>query len=59
MTRNIYVSTYSFASVDPVRGLMQNTQGSVEIVYVRGGGKYFFRTSPEAGTPTLNPSGYS
>ena len=59
ITRNIYVSTYSFADTDPVRGLTQNTSASVEIVYVRGGGKYFFRTSPEAGTPTLNPSGYS
>ena len=59
ITRNIYVSTYSFASVDPVRGLDQNTMASVEIVYVRGGGKYFFKTSPEAGTPTLNSGGYS
>ena len=59
VTRNVYVSTYSFTSVDPVRGLTQNTMASVEIVYVRGGGRYFFRTSPEAGTPTLNSSGYS
>lgn len=57
--RNIFVSTYSFASEDPIRGIGQLTNSSVEFVYVRGGGKYYFRVSVGGGTPTLRKENYT
>ena len=57
--RNVFVSTYSFASEDPIRGIGQLTNSSVEFVYVRGGGKYYFRVSVGGGTPTLRKEKYT
>ena len=57
--RNIFVSVYSFASEDPVRGIGQLTKSSIEYVYVRGGGKYFFKVSVGSGTPTLQKATYT
>lgn len=57
--RNIFVSVYSFASEDPVRGIGQLTNSSIEYVYVRGGGKYFFKVSVGSGTPTLQKATYT
>ena len=57
--RNIFVSTYSFASEDPIRGIGQLTNSSVEFVYVRGGGKYYFRVSVGGGIPTLRKEKYT
>lgn len=57
--RNIFVSVYSFASEDPVRGIGQLINSSTEYVYVRGGGKYFFKVSIGGGTPTLQKATYT
>ena len=57
--RNIFVSTYSFASEDPIRGIGQLTNSSIEFVYVRGGGKYYFGVSVGGGTPTLRKENYT
>lgn len=57
--RNIFVSTYSYASEDPIRGIGQLTNSSIEFVYVRGGGKYFFKVSVGGGTPTLQKATYT
>lgn len=57
--RNIFVSVYSFALEDPVRGIGQLTNSSIEYVYVRGGGKYFFKVSVGSGTPTLQKATYT
>ena len=45
MNRQIFVSDYKFADIDPVRGVGQLTNFSNEYVFVRGGGKYHFYTS--------------
>ena len=39
-------------------GRQQNTMGSVEIVYLRGGGVYYYRTTNH-GRLTVHPNGYS
>lgn len=39
-------------------GRQQNTMGSAEIVYLRGGGVYYYRTT-NGGTFTINQNGYS
>ena len=45
INRTIYAADSQFASLNPVRGIGQLTNSSNEYVYVRGGGKYRFRTS--------------
>lgn len=45
INRRILVSDYAFADSDPVRGVGQLSNSSVEYVYVRGGGKYLFYIS--------------
>lgn len=45
VNRQIFVSDYKFADIDPVRGVGQLTNFSNEYVFVRGGGKYHFYTS--------------
>lgn len=56
INRQIFVSDYQHADIDPVRGINQLTYRSEEYVFVRGGGKYFFYTShkviPELKTET-------
>lgn len=58
VNRRILVSDYAFASADPVRGVGQLTNSSVEYVYVRGGGKYFFYVSHNI-SPILRTSTYT
>ncbi len=58
ISRRVLVSTYGFASTDPVRGIGQLTNSSNEYVYVRGGGLYYFYTSHGV-TPSLKTSTYT
>lgn len=58
VNRDILVSDYCFADIDPVRGIGQLTNFSDEYVYVRGGGRYFFYTSHNV-IPTLHADTYS
>lgn len=58
VNRRILVSDYAFADSDPVRGVGQLTNGSIEYVYVRGGGKYLFYISHNIGA-TLQTSTYT
>lgn len=58
INRRILVSDYAFTSTDPVRGIGQMSNGSIEYVYVRGGGKYYFYTSHNV-VPTLRTSTYT
>lgn len=58
INRRILVSDYAYTSVDPVRGVGQLTNSSVEYVYVRGGGKYFFYVSHNI-SPILRTSTYT
>lgn len=58
VNRRILVSDYDHTSVDPVRGVGQLTNSSVEYVYVRGGGKYFFYVSHNI-SPILRTSTYT
>lgn len=58
VNRRILVSDYAFATADPVRGVEQLTNSSVEYVYVRGGGKYYFYTSHNI-SPVLRTSTYT
>lgn len=58
VNRRILVSDYAFANADPVRGVGQLTNSSVEYVYVRGGGKYLFYISHNIGA-TLRTSTYT
>lgn len=45
INRRILESDYSFTNTDPVRGIGQLSNSSIEYVYVRGGGKYYFYIS--------------
>lgn len=58
INRRILVSDYAFAYSDPVRGIGQLSNGSVEYVYVRGGGKYLFYISHNI-SATLHTSTYT
>ena len=58
INRRILVSDYAFTSTDPVRGIGQLSNGSIEYVYVRGGGKYHFYISHNV-VPTLRTSTYT
>lgn len=58
VNRRILVSDYAFVTADPVRGVGQLTNSSVEYVYVRGGGKYYFYTSHNI-SPVLRTSTYT
>ena len=58
VNRRILVSDYAFATADPVRGVGQLTSSSVEYVYVRGGGNYYFYTSHNI-SPVLRTSTYT
>ena len=58
VNRRVLVSDYAFASTDPVRGIDQNTNSSLEYVYVRGGGVYYFYLSHNIGA-TLHTSSYT
>lgn len=58
INRRILVSDYTFADSDPVRGVGQLSNSSVEYVYVRGGGKYLFYISHNI-SATLHTSTYT
>lgn len=58
INRRILVSDYAFANSDPVRGVGQLSNSSVEYVYVRGGGKYLFYISHNI-SATLHTSTYT
>lgn len=58
INRRILVSDYAFVTADPVRGVGQLANSSVEYVYVRGGGKYYFYTSHNI-SPVLRTSTYT
>ena len=58
INRRILISDYKFADSDPVRYVSQLSNPSIEYVYVRGGGKYFFYTSHNI-TPVLRTSTYT
>lgn len=48
----------SFGGETAFGGRQQNTMGSAEIVYLRGGGVYYYRTTNH-GRLTVHPNGYS
>ena len=58
INRRILVSDYAFTDSDPVRGVGQLSNSSVEYVYVRGGGKYLFYISHNI-SATLHTSTYT
>lgn len=53
ISREVFYAYYGWTTKAPVCGLGQMTECSMEYVYVRGGGKYLFKTSGECGTPIL------
>lgn len=59
--RKILNSVWIFTkdSVNPCGGIRQNTSASVEIVYLRGGGKYHYMISNNTAEFTINKDGYS
>ena len=60
INRTIYAADCGFTATSPVRGIGQMNHSSNEYVFVRGGGKYRFRTShgafPILRTSTYKPS---
>lgn len=56
--RTIQNSHYQYTELNPCGGIKQNTMGSTEIVYLRGGALYYYWTSDNRAF-TINPSGYS
>lgn len=63
VARRVLVSNYKYTNSNPVVGIGQLINTSREYVYVRGGGKYYFRTShnvvPELYTEAYTPGGES
>ncbi|WP_368107211.1 tail fiber domain-containing protein [Bacteroides nordii] len=59
--RKIFNDYYSNTSngIHPCGGIEQNTMASTEIVYLRGGGKYFYTISNSEDKFEVNRSGYS
>ncbi len=45
--------------VNPCGGIEQNTMASTEIVYLRGGAKYFYKVSNSINSFAINSSGYT
>lgn len=45
--------------VNPCGGIEQNTMASTEIVYLRGGAKYFYNVSNSTNSFAINSSGYT
>lgn len=63
VVRRVLVSDFKFTGSNPVVGIGQLINSSNEYVYVRGGGRYFFRTShnvvPKLCTEAYTPGGES
>lgn len=56
--RKILNSFYDFAPSNPCGGIEQNTMANVEIVYLRGGAKYYYLID-NGNAFAINSSGYS
>lgn len=56
--RLILDSTFQFADKNPIGAVWQMTNSNNEVIYVRGGGKYFFYTT-EATTITLRTTSFT
>lgn len=59
VSRNILANEYKFANANPVGRVEQMTNSSTEVIWVRGGGKYFFYLSIPYITPALRTSTFT
>ena len=59
VTREILEASQGWNNGNVVGDIGQLTNGSVEYIYVRGGGKYVFRVKNTSGVPVLRPTGYT
>ena len=59
VSRNILANEYKFANANPVGRVEQMTNSSTEVIWVRGGGKYFFYLSIPYITPALCTSTFT
>lgn len=59
VSRNILANEYKFANANPVGRVEQMTNSSTEVIWVRGGGKYFFYLSIPFITPALRTSTFT
>lgn len=59
ITREILEASQGWNNGNVVGDIGQLTHGSVEYIYVRGGGKYIFRVKNANGVPVLRPTGYT
>ena len=59
VSRNILANEYRFANANPVGRVEQMTNSSTEVIWVRGGGKYFFYLSIPFITPALRTSTFT
>lgn len=58
ISRRILSAVYNWATTWPVGGITQLGNSSNEVIYVRGGGKYFFRSNRGV-TPILRTTTYT
>ena len=56
--RIIYADNYKYCDKSPCGGIEQNTQASVEIVYLRGGAIYYYNNNDDI-EAIINSNGYS
>lgn len=59
VSRNILANEYRFANANPVGRVEQMANSSTEVIWVRGGGKYFFYLSIPYITPALRTSTFT
>lgn len=59
VTREILEASQAWNNGNVVGDIGQLTNGSVEYIYVRGGGKYVFRVKNASGVPVLRSTGYT
>lgn len=59
VSRNILANEYRFANANPVGRVEQMTNSSTEVIWVHGGGKYFFYLSIPYITPALRTSTFT
>lgn len=59
VSRSILANEYRFANANPVGRVEQMTNSSTEVIWVRGGGKYFFYLSIPYITPALRTSTFT
>jgi hypothetical protein len=58
ITRTIHTYTYCCSTVSPIGGISQMGNSSNEVVYIRGGGKYFFEADYPV-TPIIHTTSYT